>query len=127
MRQSGQEQQTVLILDDSDVVLDLSRKYLEDAGFRVLTALNMSDFDRELESETPDLILLDVQMPELAGDDLGISLRKERGISARIVLFSTLENDELERRAQAPELDGFVSKNDGLQAMVATVSHLLRG
>lgn len=115
-------QKNVLILDDSEVVLDIARKYLQDAGYFVSTALSLAEFDRHQATRPPDLILLDVQMPELDGDDLGRRLRLERGVTAPIVLFSTLDESELAARAEAAGLDGFVSKNAGLEAMVAEVN-----
>lgn len=118
-------QKNVLILDDSDVVLDIARKYLQDAGYFVSTALSLDEFDRHKKTRSPDLILLDVQMPELEGDDLGRRLRTEHSVTAPILLFSTLDDDELEARARAAGLDGYVSKNAGLQALVAEVASIL--
>jgi two-component system KDP operon response regulator KdpE len=118
-------QKSVLILDDSEVVLEIARKFLQDAGFFVSTALTLDEVDRHKATREPDIILLDVQMPELAGDDLGRKLRSERGVTAPILLFSTLEDDELRTRAAAAGLDGFVSKNAGLDVLVAEVQALL--
>ena len=118
-------QQNVLILDDSEVVLDIARKYLQDAGYFVSTALSLAEFDRHTATREPDLILLDVQMPELEGDDLGRTLRSERGVTVPILLFSTLDDDELRERASAAGLDGYVSKNAGLEALVAEVQAML--
>ncbi len=118
-------QKSVLILDDSEVVLDIARKYLQDAGYFVSTALTLAEFDRHKATREPDLILLDVQMPELEGDDLGRRLRNERGVKAPILLFSTLEDDELRKRAAAAGLDGYVSKNAGLDVLVAEVQAAL--
>jgi DNA-binding NarL/FixJ family response regulator len=64
-------------------------------------------------------------MPELDGDHLGRILRTERGVTAPILLFSTLGDDELRERAAAAGLDGFVSKNAGLDVLVAEVDAIL--
>ena len=120
-----ESQQNVLILDDSEVVLEIARKYLQDAGYFVSTALTLDEFDRHKSTRAPDLILLDVQMPELDGDDLGRRLRQERGVTAPILLYSTLADDDLEARARAAGLDGYVSKNAGLGALVARVQSIL--
>jgi DNA-binding response OmpR family regulator len=117
--------QTILILDDSEVVLDVARKYLEDAGYTVLTASTIDRFEELHKSSSPDLILLDVQMPELFGDDIGLVLRTVRRVKARIVLFSTLDDDELEQRAREAQLDGFISKNSGFVALVSQVQKFL--
>lgn len=124
-KDEGATQKSVLILDDSEVVLDIARKYLQDAGYFVSTALTLAEFDRHKAAREPDLILLDVQMPELEGDDLGRKLRSERGVTAPILLFSTLADEELRERAASAGLDGYVSKNSGLDVMVAEVRALL--
>jgi DNA-binding response OmpR family regulator len=120
-------QKNILILDDSEVVLDIARKYLQDAGYLVSTALTLAEFDRHHALRDPDLILLDVQMPELEGDDLGKRLRNERGVTAPILLFSTLADEELRSRAAAAGLNGFVSKNAGLDVLIAEVQSMLLG
>ena len=125
MAHDGVEQKSVLILDDSEVVLDIARKFLQDAGYFVATALTLAEFDRHQAERDPDLILLDVQMPELEGDQLGRLLRNERGVTAPILLFSTLGDDELRERAAAAGLDGYVSKNAGLDVLVAEVQAIL--
>jgi len=117
--------QTILILDDSEIVLDVSRKYLEDAGYHVITASTVDELESIQNVRDVDLILLDVQMPELFGDDIGMVLRSVRGVTAPIVLFSTLEKDELQQRAREAQLDGFISKNEGLDALVALVRQFL--
>ena len=116
---------TILILDDSEVVLDLSRKYLEAAGYTVLTASTIEQFEELRKESEPDLILLDVHMPELFGDDIGLALRSVRGVTAKIVLFSTLEDHELEQRAREAELDGFISKSSGFDALAGEVKKYL--
>ena len=117
----SESQKNVLILDDSEVVLDIARKYLVDAGYFVSTAISLAEFDRHSAARQPDLILLDVQMPELEGDDLGRKLRMERGVTAPILLFSTLDEEQLESRSKSSGLDGWVSKNAGLDALIAEV------
>jgi DNA-binding response OmpR family regulator len=114
----------ILVVDDSVLTLDITRTALEEAGFEVATACNFP----ELETQDPtqfDLILMDVQMPELYGDDVAAVIRHVRQARARIVLFSNLPADELAARATAAGLDGYVCKRDGMGTLIARVREAL--
>jgi DNA-binding response OmpR family regulator len=114
----------VLIVDDSVLMLEIVRNALEGAGFEAATANTME----ELEQQNPssfDLILMDVQMPELYGDDVASVLRHVRGARARIILFSNLPADELAVRASEAGLDGYLTKQQGMDALVSQVRELL--
>jgi len=115
----------VLIFDDSPLVLELTQQALERAGYAVATALDLTAFETVRASIAPDLILVDVQMPEAFGDDVASTLRGARGVRVPILLVSNLEDSELERRAREAEADGWVSKGAGLQELVRRVKELL--
>jgi DNA-binding response OmpR family regulator len=115
----------ILVFDDSPFVLELTQVALERAGYSVAVALNLDAFERARAAEEPDLILVDVQMPEAFGDDVASTLRGARGVRAPILLVSNLEDRELERRAIEAEVDGWISKKAGLQELVRRVKELL--
>jgi DNA-binding response OmpR family regulator len=115
---------TVLILDDSPVALEVARLALEDAGFAVTTAVDLTSFE-ERATMGPDLILIDVQMPEAYGDDLASTLRGGRNVRVPILLFSNLAEPELARRAAEAEVDGWISKNAGVSELVRRVKEIL--
>jgi len=58
---------TILVVDDFDDTRLLLRTWLEKKGFRVVEASNGNQAVAEAESECPDLIIMDVEMPELDG------------------------------------------------------------
>jgi DNA-binding response OmpR family regulator len=72
-----------------------------------------------------DLILMDVQMPELYGDDVASVLRNERKVTTPIYLFSSLAPHELAERAQAAGVDGFIHKGEGLDHLLDRVRAIL--
>jgi response regulator RpfG family c-di-GMP phosphodiesterase len=114
----------VLIMDDSDLALNMTAAALVDAGFEVLKAQTLAELEAGLASPI-DLLLMDVHMPEAFGDDVGMVMRTVRGIRTPIVLYSTLDAGELGERARAAEVDGFVCKRDGLEAVVAKVKEMI--
>src|ERR1700733_9897539 len=58
---------SVLVVDDESVVAEISKRKLEERGFEVDTAANGIEAFECLKSRKPDLILLDVQMPQMNG------------------------------------------------------------
>lgn len=111
----------ILLIDDSPLVVELTRSALESAGFEVDVATDLATFEQHRSSNAPDLIVVDVQMPEAFGDDLAAMLRGAYGEKAPILLLSSLPDAELERRSTDAEVAGFVSKASGLDALVARV------
>jgi len=115
----------VLIVDDSPMMLELAHDALEAAGYRSLATSDLAEMSRLLEAEAPDLILLDVQMPEAYGDDVANVLRGLRNVTTPVLLFSILDEAELAERAKAAEVDGYIYKGAGLGEMVRRVKALL--
>jgi len=58
---------TVLIVDDEVLIVDISKRKLQEHGFEVMTALNGEEALAQLKIKIPDLIVLDVQMPDMNG------------------------------------------------------------
>jgi CheY-like chemotaxis protein len=117
---------TILVMDDSEIVLELVRAELEAEGFAVRCAGDREALERE--SSAPgsiDLVLMDVQMPELFGNEVAVVLREEYGVRCPIYLFSSLENSELEERVKQAGVSGYISKRDGMDALVDRVIEIV--
>lgn len=115
----------VLVLDDSDLALALAKSVLEAAGMIVDCAQDIASFEALRARTAPDVILVDVQMPEVFGDDLAGTLRGAYGVRVPILLFSSIDEPELARRAEEAEVDGYVSKQAGPKALVERVRRAL--
>jgi DNA-binding response OmpR family regulator len=114
----------VLVIDDSPFILEATKAALTDVGFEVEVAQDLREFEAHCNTEH-DLILIDVQMPEAFGDDLAMLLRVGRKMKTPIFLLSSLPDDELVRRAKEAEVDGYISKRTGMEAMVKRVQEIL--
>jgi DNA-binding response OmpR family regulator len=121
----GGQRRAVLVLDDSPLILTVTRFALEAAGFEVAAAEDLATFERLRAAFSPDLILVDVQMPEAFGDDVVSTLRGWHGVRVPILLVSGLEEAELARRARAAEASGYVLKEAGMTALVDRCKALL--
>jgi len=115
----------VLLVDDSALVLDMMRAALDAAGYEVLVANNLTQLEEHRARNRPDLVLMDVQMPEAFGDDVAMMLRAASEVEAPIYLLSTLDEAELKRRAADAEIDGFISKQMGAEAIVSRVREII--
>jgi DNA-binding response OmpR family regulator len=118
------EAKRVLVIDDSPFILEATKAALTEVGLEVDVAKNLREFEARCKGPH-DLILIDVQMPEAFGDDLAALLRVGRQMKTPIFLLSSLPDDELARRVKEAEVDGFISKRAGMEAMVKSVREIL--
>ncbi len=86
---------TILVVDDEAKIVQLVRDYLEHAGFRVLVAANGKTALATAHSEKPDLIVLDLGLPELDGLDVTRSLRRESNVPILMLTARGEETDKL--------------------------------
>jgi DNA-binding response OmpR family regulator len=114
----------ILLVDDSPIIQSAAVQTLGDAGYDVQTRGN---FEEMIASglDGYDLILMDVQMPELYGDDVASVLRHERHVMTPIYLFSSLDPTELAERAIAANVDGYISKQQGMDYLVTRVREIV--
>jgi DNA-binding response OmpR family regulator len=115
----------ILIIDDSPLVTGILQQTLAEAGFAAFAAQHMDQLEAHLAERTFDLILMDVQMPEIFGDDVAMVLKEVRGVQAPIYLVSDLDEAELEKLADASYVAGYLSKRDGVDTLVRRVTSLL--
>jgi CheY-like chemotaxis protein len=69
----------------------------------------------------PDLVITDVDMPEMFGQGVATVLRRVRGVSVPILLWSSFGRAELEGAIRAAPVDGYIPKSEGLPALLEGV------
>jgi DNA-binding response OmpR family regulator len=82
-------QATIMAVDDNTINLNLLRSILEPHGYAVITALNAEAVFELLKAEKPELILLDVLMPEIDGFEIAVQLKKTPGLKEIPIVFLT--------------------------------------
>jgi CheY-like chemotaxis protein len=101
---------TILVVDDFADTRLLLRTWLERRGFRVVEAENGIQAVNQAETESPDLIIMDMQMPQLDGLS---ATRRIRGLKALdsvpIVAVSAYGADQFREQALAAGCDEYVS------------------
>jgi two-component system, OmpR family, alkaline phosphatase synthesis response regulator PhoP len=115
---------TILVVDDKANIRNLVREYLEAEGFRVFIAANGREAIYAARAEKPDLILLDIMMPEMSGYDFLKTYRRERETP---VILLTARLDETDK-VLGLELgaDDYVTKPFGMKELVARIHAVLR-
>ena len=79
----------ILVVDDTPAVLDVVRKCLEPEGYTVVTCLESRHSVRLAREERPDVIMLDVVMPEVSGWDVLAELRADHSLAHIPVIVCT--------------------------------------
>ena len=115
---------TVLVVDDEPRIVQLARDYLENAGFAVLTAGDGSSAVHAFRTRHPDLVVLDLGLPELDGLDVTRAIRAE---SVTPIVMLTARDDELDKLLGL-ELgaDDYITKPFSPRELVARVRAVLR-
>jgi DNA-binding response OmpR family regulator len=85
----------ILVIDDEPKIVQLVRDYLERAGFHVLTAHNGKTALALAHSERPDMIILDLGLPEMDGLDVTRTLRKDSNVPIIMLTARSEETDKL--------------------------------
>jgi DNA-binding response OmpR family regulator len=86
---------TILVVDDEKRILSLLKAYLEQQGFKVITAVNGQEAIYTARHEKPDLIILDVMMPEMDGYEFMRQHRKERETPIILLTAKVDEDDKV--------------------------------
>jgi two-component system alkaline phosphatase synthesis response regulator PhoP len=115
---------TILVVDDEPRITQLVRDYLERAGFTVVTAHDGREALMRARTEHPDLVVLDLGLPQLDGLDVTRHLRRDADVP---IIMLTARDDETDKLVGL-ELgaDDYVTKPFSPRELVARVRAVLR-
>ena len=84
----------ILIVDDEKPINDLIRSYVESEGFTALSVFNGHDAIECVQKENPDLIILDVMLPDIEGINVCLELRKNNHVP---IIFLSCKSEEIDK------------------------------
>jgi CheY-like chemotaxis protein len=117
----------VLVVDDSEIVLAKAQEALTAGGYEVCTAASAAGADSYIYGDArPDIIILDVMMPQLDGDKKAKLLKGDdltRDIP--ILLLSSKNEEELARLVAESGADGFIRKPFTYREMIESIKGTL--
>jgi DNA-binding response OmpR family regulator len=115
----------VLVIDDSPMLVELTVRALTAAGYQASGAMDLASLEQKLSEGPAALILMDVNMPEMFGDDVVEYLRTMKKVSSKLVLYSDIPEQELATKAKTSGADGYIIKGQGLEAVLTEVIKLI--
>ncbi len=105
---------TVLVVDDDPDAREFLTTVLQDNGYNTATAKDGVEAIAAVEQATPDLVLLDIAMPEKSGVAVYRRIKEDETLKGIPVIITTGISDEFEKfistRRQVPPPEGYISK-----------------
>lgn len=119
--------ETVLVVDDDREIVKILRGYLEQAGYRVLTAYQGEAAMHIIQHDHPDLVVLDLMLPDKDGWDITRAVRGNRALASIPILMLTARVDDTDKIVGL-ELgaDDYITKPFNAREIVARVRAMLR-
>lgn len=120
-------QYKILVADDDEDILEFIRYNLEKENYGVITASNGKKAIEKAEQEAPDLIILDIMMPEMDGVEVCRYLRAQPKFAKTIITFLTARSEDFTQIA-ALDVGGddFIKKPIRPGVLVSRIKALLR-
>ena len=116
----------VLVVDDSHTIRRIVAQALEEAGFQVITAENGKQALKRIDEQRPDLIISDIDMPEMNGIDFCKTLHADPALAViPFVIMSASSDRAMMRRLLSLGAAGYLVKPFNLEQVVITVERLL--
>ncbi len=118
----------VLLVDDCDFMLFVAREAMRMSNIELTCISSPEAAVDAIERLSPDLVILDVQMPEMDGFDVAAAIRSTPSISDCTILFlSVAPTDENKKRAEELGAIGFLGKPSGLKDLGEQVEEFASG
>ena len=116
----------ILIVDDDDRIREFVRVNLEMEGYAVREASSADEGLSALEEEPPDLILLDVMMPQVDGWEMLRKVQERHGVgSIPVIMFSGKVDEESLKNATSRGAQGFIGKPFNPQQLIDSTKQLV--
>ena len=120
---------TILIVDDEShirLLLEQTLEDFEDEGVEIQTASNGKEGLSAIKSGQPDLVFLDVMMPEMNGFEVCEEVKKKLGMSKVYICMLTAKGQEFDRqKGEEVGADLYMTKPFDADAIVETASKVL--
>lgn len=114
----------ILVADDEPNIIKLLRMYLREEGYEVTTARDGREAMERFRADKPDLVLLDLMMPEMGGFEVCTEIRKESDIP---VIMLTARTDDVDKIVGLEMgADDYITKPFNPRELVARVKANLR-
>ncbi|WP_059172172.1 response regulator transcription factor [Bacillus sp. FJAT-27445] len=114
----------ILIVDDEKRIIEVLEAYLEREGYAIATADNGVDALKKARSENPDLMILDLMLPDISGEEVCRLVRKESEVPILMLTAKSGEDDKINGILMGA--DDYVTKPFSPREVVVRVQAILR-
>lgn len=114
----------ILVVDDERGILDVVQAYLEKEGFEVFTSTSGTDALDKAAQLRPDLIILDLMLPDLSGEQVCLRLRQESDVPILMLTAKTAKDEIVQGLALGA--DDYLTKPFSPKELAARVWTILR-
>lgn len=118
------ENKTVLIVDDEPKILEVVASFLENRGYRTITAENGNQALKIFGQENIALIVLDLMMPDMSGEEVCLTIRKQSRVPIIMLTAKADENNLLNGLGLGA--DDYIKKPFSLKELHARIETVLR-
>ncbi len=119
-----EQKTTVLMVEDDPNIVDLIRANLTVRGFETVVSLDGARVLRQLETERPDIVLLDLMLPRADGIELCRRIRQRSSVGIIVVSARGGEHDKV--AALHAGADDYMTKPFGIEELLARIAATLR-
>ena len=117
---------TILLVDDYPDFTSLLAKHLRMEGYQTLVANNGQDAIKQAKSKRPDLIVLDIMMPDLGGTEVRVELLKDSATKDIPIIFLTgLRSPNSKRKSSMPGVKT-IGKASDFKEILGTIRETLK-
>lgn len=115
---------TILVVDDEKPIVDVVRAYLENDGFTVVSAFNGLTALQAFSSHAPDLVVLDLMLPDISGENVCAEIRKKSRVPIIMLTAKSAEEDLIGGLNLGA--DDYVTKPFSPRQLLARIHAILR-
>jgi DNA-binding response OmpR family regulator len=115
---------TIAIIDDEENIVDVVKSYLEKSGYKVVYAYSGGEAMALIDKYVPSLIILDLMLPDISGEDLCRAIRKKSRVPI-IMLTAKIQEEEV-ISGLSMGADDYVTKPFSPRQLMARVDALMR-
>lgn len=114
--------QKIAVIEDEPSICEMYRMKLANAGYQVKTAFNGEDGLEITEKFNPELILLDLKMPVMNGEEMLAKMRQTSwGSRIRVIILTNISKDEAPKQLQFLHIDRYIVKAHHTPSQVVNI------
>lgn len=115
----------ILVVDDDEAILDFLKEVIEGQGYSFLKASRGEEALVKIVEDKPDLVILDIEMPDLNGLEV-LGLIREENKTLPVIILTAYGTSERFKEAMRLKVSGFIPKGTSVKEAVHKIESVLK-